>query len=521
MRAVDLRLGIDVGGTHTDAVVIDRDDRLIAKAKVVTTPDVTGGVAAAIGAAAEALGGDRGRITHVMLGTTHVTNAVLGRRDLRRVAVLRIGGPATRSVPPLATWPSDLRNAVVVGSAVVDGGIELDGREIAPFDADGTARFFASIGGSADAVAITSVFAAVSGRHELAAAEIAREVLGDVHVSLSRDIGAIGLIERENATVLNAALVGLAEQIADALGDALAAHGLSPVRYLAQNDGTLMSLDHALRHPVLTIGCGPANSMRGAAHLAGAADALVADVGGTSTEIGVLVGGFPCESNDVIGIGGVRTNFRMPDVVALSVGGGTVLADGDREVRVGPDSVGFGLERSALVFGGATATLTDAAVRAGRASIGDRRRLRGRGRDGLLARGLQRSDVLLADAVDRAKMARGEPLLIVVGGAGFLVPDDLPGVGSVHRPDHHEVANAFGAAIAQVSGQIDRIVHFGGAGRAGALEQAREAAHAQAVRAGADPSRTEIVELEEIPLAYLPDPAVRVRVKAVGPLGAP
>lgn len=517
MPAIDLRLGIDVGGTHTDAVVVDRDDRLVAKAKVATSRDVMGGVAAAIAAASDALGDERSRISHVMLGTTHVTNAMLQRRDLRRVAVLRIGGPATRSVPPLSTWPSDLRNAVVAGSAVVDGGVELDGSEIAAFDADATARFFASVAGAVDGVAITSVFAAVSARHELAAAEIARDVLGDVHVSLSRDIGAIGLIERENATVLNAALVGLAEQIAEALTDALAAHDLDPARFLAQNDGTLMSLEHALRHPVLTIGCGPANSMRGAAHLAGATDALVADVGGTSTEIGALVGGFPCESNDVIGVGGVRTNFRMPAVVAVAVGGGTVLTDGEREVRVGPDSVGYALERSALVFGGATATLTDAAVGAGRADLGDERRLRDRPE--LLRRAIERSDLLLADAVDRAKMVRGEPPLIVVGGASFLVPDDLPGVGSVQRPEHYEVANAFGAAIAQVSGQVDRIVRFGAAGRSGALEKAREAAHAQAVRAGADPNRTEVVEFEEIPLAYLPDPAVRVRVRAVGPLG--
>ncbi|HWI73619.1 MAG TPA: hydantoinase/oxoprolinase family protein, partial [Baekduia sp.] len=429
MPEPDLRLGIDVGGTNTDAVVLDRDDRVVDKAKLATTADVMTGVSEAIAAATEALGEDRSRITHVMLGTTHVTNAVLARRDLKRVAVLRIGGPATRSVPPLATWPADLRNVATVGAEVVEGGFELDGTEIAPFDADATARLFASVAGTADSVAITSVFAAVSEQHELAAAEIARAEMGEVHVSLSHEIGTLGLIERENATILNAALVGLADQIATALGDALAAHDLTPAAFLAQNDGTLMSLAHALRFPVLTIGSGPANSMRGAAHLSGTADALIADVGGTSTEIGTVVGGFPSESNDVIGLGGVRTNFRMPDVVVIQVGGGTVIGDGERGARVGPDSVGYRLANAALVFGGATATLTDAAVGAGRAALGDATRIDGKAP--MLASGLARSDVLLADAIDRAKIVRGEPPLIVVGGASFLVPDNLPGVSSV------------------------------------------------------------------------------------------
>jgi N-methylhydantoinase A/oxoprolinase/acetone carboxylase beta subunit len=252
----DLRLGIDVGGTNTDAVVVDRDDALLAKAKVPTTPDVTTGIAASIEAVLARLGEGRDRITHAMLGTTHATNALLARTGLRRVAVLRIGGPATRAVPPLATFPPDLRAAVAAGTAVVDGGIEFDGTEVAPFDSDAAARFFASVRGRADAVAITSVFSAVSDRHELAAEAVARAVLGDVHVSLSHEVGSIGLIERENATVLNAALVGVAETVARSFGEALARQGLRPAEYFAQNDGTLMELEYALRYPVLTIGCG-------------------------------------------------------------------------------------------------------------------------------------------------------------------------------------------------------------------------------------------------------------------------
>jgi len=296
MGALDLRLGIDVGGTNTDAVVLDRDDRLLAKAKRPTSADVTTGIGAALDAVLADAAVDKERITHVMLGTTHATNAVLERRSLERVAVVRIGAPSSTAVPPLMMWPDDLRAAVSAGEAIVSGGIEFDGREIVPFGADELRRFLEPLAGVVDGVATTSVFASVSAEHEVAAERIVREVVGErVHVSLSHEIGSVGLIERENATVLNAALTAVAAEVAEALQGALAAHGLRPATFFAQNDGTLMALDYAIRYPILTVASGPANSIRGAAFLSGLRDAIVVDVGGTSTDVGILVGGFPRE----------------------------------------------------------------------------------------------------------------------------------------------------------------------------------------------------------------------------------
>ena len=520
MPSLDCRLGIDVGGTNTDAVVLDSADRVLAKAKVACTPDITGGITEAIDAVLRAPGADPRRITHVMLGTTHATNAVLERRKLRRVAVIRIGGPATLAVRPMFGWPGDLSSAVCVASTIVGGGIEFDGRDLAPFDSGAVARFLGEVGGAVDGVAITSVFAPVSPRHELLAADIVKRELGELHVSLSHEIGSVGLLERENATILNAALVGVAGDVATAMEDALAAHELRPVTFFAQNDGTLMALDHALRYPVLTIGSGPANSIRGAAFLTGTADSLVADVGGTSTDVGVLVNGFPRESSQGVEIGGIRTNFRMPDLVTIALGGGTVVA-GDPAAPaapvIGPQSVGFRLRNEALVFGGQTPTLTDSAVASGRASLGDPA-LIGRHRD-LLRGAARRADEMLADAIDQVKTSKGDRALIAVGGGSILVPDDLPGISEVIRPEHFDAANAVGAAIASVSGQVDRIFHTGADGRKAALTEASDEAVQNAIAAGADPAAVQIVEIEEIPLAYLTTPAVRIRVKAAGALG--
>ncbi len=513
-RRLDLRLGIDVGGTNTDAVILDRADSLLAKAKVPTSADVSSGIEAAVDAVLAAGAVERSRVNHVMLGTTHATNAVLERRKLHRVGILRIGAPAALTIRPLLTWPPDLVEAVSGGVTIVGGGIELDGRDIVALDTAAVRAFVSGLQGQVDALSITSVFAPVSPRHELAAAEIAREVLGDgVHLSLSHELGALGILERENSTVLNGALLGVAREVAGTLAASLARRSLDAALYFAQNDGTLMALEHALRFPVLTIGSGPANSIRGAAYLTGRTDGIVVDVGGTSTDIGVLVNGFPRESSRAVEIGGVRTNFRMPDIVSIAIGGGTIARPG----RLGPDSVAWRISDEALAFGGSTPTLTDAALLTGRAQgIGSV--TPGAEHAALLREALATADLAVADAIDRAKTSRADVPLIAVGGGSVILPHAIPGVSEILRPQHHDVANAIGAAIAKVSGSAEEVVTFQKRGHAEAVQEISARAGAAAVAAGADPDRVEIVDIEETPITYLMEPGARIRVKAAGPL---
>ena len=334
-----------------------------------------------------------------------------------------------------------------------------------------------------------------------------------MHLSLSHEIGALGLLERENSTVLNGALLGVAREVAGTLRGALERRAIHAELYFAQNDGTLMALQHAVRFPVLTIGSGPANSLRGAAYLTGRREGIVVDVGGTSTDVGVLVGGFPRESSQAVEIGGIRTNFRMPDIVSIAIGGGTIVRSG----AIGPDSTGFRITEQALVFGGPTATLTDAAIHVGRASgIGSH--LPSRAHAALLVAGLQLADAAVADAIDRVKTARADVTVIAVGGGSIVLAERIAGVSEILRPPHHDVANAIGAAIAAVSGSAEEVLHFRVRGHAEAVEQLAARAKAAAVAAGADPTRVEVVDVEETPLTYLMEPAARIRVKAAGPL---
>ena len=513
-----LRIGIDVGGTNTDAVVIDSTDSVVAKTKTPTTSDIQGGISNALESVLSGVTESIDKITHVMLGTTHATNAILERQDLNRIVSIRVAGPASHAIPPLFDWPGELRREVLVGEVIVDGGSELNGQEIAEFDREHLSQFLSQIDDKIDAVAITGVFSPVVPDHELAARDVAKEVLGDLPISMSHGIGALGLLERENACALNAALLNVAKRIVDGLTEALNSKGLSSHAYIAQNDGTLMGLDYALRYPVLTIGSGPSNSMRGAAFLTGASDALVVDVGGTSTDIGVMNHGYPRESSSPVDIGGVRTNFRMPDLVSIALGGGTIVRDNGQNIRIGPDSVGFRLTDEALIFGGSTSTLTDCAVATGRANMGDPSLLKNASEN--LEGALVEPDRRLADAIDTVKVSRSEVPLVAVGGGSILVPNDLPGVSQVQRPEHYEVANAIGAAIASVSGQVDRVYKLSESSREEALREASMAARDEAILAGADPDSTEVVELEEIPMAYLTEPVVRIRAKCAGALTA-
>ncbi|WP_432838604.1 hydantoinase/oxoprolinase N-terminal domain-containing protein [Dactylosporangium sp. CA-092794] len=510
----DLAIGVDVGGTNTDAVVLDARGTVLASTKQATTDDVTGGIRAGVAHVLGLLGADRARVSRVMLGTTHATNAIVARRRLDRIAMIRIGAPAATEVPPLIDWPADLADLVLAGSAMVGGGHMIDGTPIAPLDRDGILRFLDGLA-EFDAVAVTGIFSPVVPDQELEVGDLVRAHLGPAtRVFLSHDIGPVGLLERENATALNAALYSVACSVTEALVTVVAEEGLDATTFFAQNDGTLMSLDHAARYPVLTIGSGPANSIRGAAYLSGIDNAIIVDVGGTTSDLGVVVGGFPRESTLPRVIGGVRTNFRMPDILSMAVGGGTVVDPATG--AVGPGSVGHRIEREALVFGGSTPTLTDAAVRAGAALGGRTLPAQPAAIESALRAALGHAHVRLELAVERLSLGRADLPLVVVGGGGFLVPDGLPGAGPIIRPDHGDVANAVGAAISLAGGRADRISAM--ERRAEAIEEASEAAIAKAILAGADPLEVSVVDIVETPVTYSDRPTVKVTVKAAGPL---
>lgn len=503
-RPVKLVAGIDVGGTNTDAVLV-RDGQIVAAAKVATTADVQSGIMAAltrIGGAASAM--------RVHIGTTAFTNALVERRNLAAAAAIRAGKSVSESLPPMTDWPPDLQAAARNRIYFVSGGREYDGRPIEVPDRNEIARIaweLASLG--VTQAAVTAVFGTSYPEDEMHIADWLTEANPNLQVSLSHRIGRFGILERENATLLNAMLRPLAATTLAAYRAAAPAN-----LYISQNDGTVAHGSRAAEAPIFTVASGPTNSLRGAAILAAAREAIVLDVGGTTTDAGVLHLGYPQPAGLDLAVGGVRTNFRMPDLCSVGIGGGSLI--NPKTGAVGPQSVGYRLTEDARVFGGTTLTLTDIAVAAGRISLGDRIRVADIGREtiALVDDHLRKRLSRLLENFERA--GRHLPIVLVGGGAP-LIAELLRGLGrEVLCPAHADVANAYGAAMAQVGGEADLTFSSATVSRQQAMELTQREAYRRAQEAGAAPATIVTVEMEDAAFSYLASDAIRVRARAVG-----
>ena len=516
------KLGIDVGGTNTDAVLIDENRTVIADIKYPTSADIYDGILGALRTVLEVSGVDRTQIRQAMLGTTQCTNAIVERKNLAPIGILRIGAPATTGIRPMVDWAEDIQK-IAAGSVIIGGGFEYDGKQLAPLDVEAAKAFFTEMKEKGvKSIAISCVFSTVRNDHELEAAKLCRELMGeDVHISVSSEIGSMGLIERENATILNAALWQVAERFTEGFAKSLRDEGITNADvYLSQNDGTLMTMEFARRYPILTVACGPTNSIRGASYLSSLKDAIVVDVGGTTTDLGVIQNGFPRESSVAVTIGGVRTNFRMPDVISIGLGGGSIVrVKPDGSVTVGPDSVGYEITKKALVFGGSVMTTTDIAVRLGMVELGDKSKVESIPQD-VAEKAMAVIRSLVEDSVDAMKVSNADVDLILVGGGSIILPEKIGGAASVLKPAHFGCANAIGSAISKVSGTYEKLMNYDELPREQSLEKAKKEAIELAVEAGAVRETVEIIEMEDVPLAYYPGNTNRVKIKAAGDLSA-
>ena len=510
-----MQIGVDVGGTNTDGVIMS-EGKVLVSDKAVTTANVGDGVFNVIKSVLNKGNIQPSQITSVMIGTTHFTNALVERKRLQKIAAIRLCLPASDSLVQMIGWPEDLIKTLNPIKFFAKGGYEVDGREISPLDSDEINRIVDDIGKKdVDSIAINSVYSPLNSEMEEKAAEIISKKLPNVKVSLSHAIGKVGLIERENATIINAALSKLAEDIIVAFETALKNLNITAPLYVSQNDGTLMRPEKVKSYPVLTFACGPTNSMRGAAFLSGIEESIIVDIGGTTSDIGYIKQGFPRQSAVATDVGGVRTNFRMPDIVSIGLGGGSIVRENGN--NIGPDSVGYLLTEKAKVFGGDTLTTTDIAVAKYKLDIGDSSLVKDLDKD-IIENSKRQITKLLEDSIDKMKTSVDEVPAIFVGGGTIINKEKVKGISELIIPDNFAVANAVGAALGQVSGEVDRVFHYDKLGRDKTIEEASKEAKEKAKEAGAIENTIEIMEINENPLAYLPGRSVRLQIKAIGDL---
>ncbi|CAF1056964.1 unnamed protein product [Rotaria sordida] len=518
-------VGVDVGGTNTDAVLLRIESnqlpKVVATAKRVTSADIFSGMLHALHQVINDT-----EIAAIMIGTTHFINALLQRRGLAKVCTIRLCGPATHAIPPMANWPQDLKETVDGLTAFVSGGYFFDGSEISQLNEE-EIRLIIRRALALDicTFCVSGVFSPCRMDQEKRVEEIIREESPTAYVTLSHEIAGLGLSERENASILNACLRPLAKQTIEALQGSLPSN--VPC-FLTRNAGTLLSSEDSIRWPVFTFVSGPTNSMIGAAYLSGIKNGIVIDIGGTSMDIGVIVNGRPRQTHaNVRLIDDIRVNIAVPDTVSLPLGGGTVIHvnEKDESVQVGPDSVGYRLDQEALAFGGQTITGTDIALAAGLVTeIGH---CSVQLSTFIVEQVLDSVKQLVIRSIERMK-TNPEPIPVILCGGGSILIDinqSFPGVTQLIRTDHYAVCNAVGAALCSVSASFDAIIDLppssvdGGKQRKHVLDQLIVKVYEKCEQNGAQSNTIQLIDLEQIPLAYHPgEHTHRVQLTAIGQL---
>ncbi|KAK4098170.1 hypothetical protein N658DRAFT_568943 [Parathielavia hyrcaniae] len=531
-----VRVGVDVGGTNTDAVAIDvvlaaqgdANRGIISLKKTPTTPDATSGITAAVRAVIESGAISPSRIASVTVGTTHFINAVVERdaRRLQKVAVVRLSRSFLREVPPFSEFPPDLAAILNGYVAIIDGGLHIDGSQEAPIvEAQVIEQCRAIRERGISAVVIAGVFSPIDEtfQQESRVRDIMLREMPGVDVVCSHEVANIGFLERENASILNAGILAYARKTIRRFKRAMRSLDLRCPLFITQNDGTILDAASAARIPIRTFSSGATNSMRGAAYLArldgGGSSAIVVDIGGTTSDVGVILpSGLPRQASAYTTVAGVRVNYSMPQLHSIGLGGGSLVRRGENGVvQVGPESVGHFLSEKALVFGGDVCTATDIAVASGRAVIGDTAKAEAllQGDRDFVGDARKRMKTLLERALEVVKTSPDPVPVLLVGGGAVLAPDDLDGASTLIRPPFHDVANAVGAAICKVCGSVDVVQGTAHQSETQAVEHAKKVAIERAIAAGAIPDSIAIAEVESMPLQYVAN-QIRTIVKAVG-----
>ena len=508
-----IRVGVDVGGTNTDAVVME-GKKFLGGAKSPTTSDILTGVENAIKSALKEANTSSNSVDVLIIGTTHFVNALIQRKKLTSTGLIRMCLPSGSSILPFTDWPKSLVNGMKGSYKLIKGGYEMTGSEISQLDHEeliNAAKELVDLG--CNQIAISSVFATVRGDMEEEALEVLAEAIPTLSVTLSKSIGGMGLLERENAAIINASLKPLAEEVVDSFKLLQKSLSLSCPMFFTRNDGTLIEAKEVVELPVLTFACGPTNSMRGAAFLSGLKDALVVDVGGTTTDVGEVKDGFPRLAGTSVMVADVRTNFAMPDVISIGLGGGSIIGLKD-PLTIGPVSVGHELLQKSKVFGGDTLTATDLAVASGRCQVGNIAPPSISSLDKLI----EILDKMVSEQVSRARTSNKAIPVIAVGGGSVMMPSKIDGL-EVVTPKHNDLANAVGAAIAQVSGQVSRVVLLSDeVDRDSAIKEVTAEATSLAIKRHADPKSISVLTLSDMPLSYLPGNNLLINVTVVGDL---
>lgn len=322
---MSLVLGIDTGGTYTDGIILDvTNQRVVAKAKVLTTHD---DLTRCITECFQELKCDAVHdVKMIALSTTMATNAVVEGRG-GEVGLLLIGSE------PIDKLPAAI-------CEIVKGGHDAAGKPQAELDVEEVRNAIRKMCGRVEAVAISSFFSVRNPEHEQQARELVREMM-DVPVVCGHELSSsLGFYERAVTAVLNAKLLPIIASLIESVKKVLKEEGINAPLMIVKGDGSLMSESVARERPIETLLSGPAASIYGAVYCGKAKDALVLDMGGTTTDIAVLTNEVPKINDEGAVVGGWRTRVKAAEINTYGIGGDSYIQiDKDKKLIIGPKRV--------------------------------------------------------------------------------------------------------------------------------------------------------------------------------------
>ena len=334
-RSDALLIGIDTGGTYTDAAIIDQNNhKIIATAKSITTKgDLAIGVGDAMARAVAQLPGvfDSGSIKLVSVSTTLATNAVVEGHG-STVGVILIGfDDAMVEKTGIAKAFPDLR---IIRAR---GGHDHNGEEREALDLVALEHDVKSVAGLVDAFAVAAAFAVRNPAHEYIVRELIIKLCGKPATVSSEIASALDAPRRALTAVLNARLISRVTQLVAAVRQAMTSLKIDCPLMIVKGDGSLANADAVAARPIETVLSGPAASLIGAKWLSGLDDFIMSDMGGTTTDIGILAGGRPRIAEHGAEVGGWRTMVRAIDVKTIGLGGDSeVTLAHDGAIAIGP-----------------------------------------------------------------------------------------------------------------------------------------------------------------------------------------
>jgi DUF917 family protein/N-methylhydantoinase A/oxoprolinase/acetone carboxylase beta subunit len=518
-----LTIGVDVGGTNTDTVLLNTHEDILCHAKTRTTPDVNDGIIKGVQEVLLKSQCNLQDIAYINLSTTHMLNALL-QANVSPVAIIRLGAPSTTSLPPQCDWTNKPLTEHINGyTKILAGGCHYDGSIATPLNREElkkAARDIKKLG--IKHVAITGVFSQLAPSQEQAAADILLSIAPDLEITLSVTNNG-GLLERENMTIVIAALQEIFKKTFNNVRQALYDIGLVDTQFLiSHNDGTLSPL--ATANPYLSLQSGPTNSLRGAGKLCSNYNyAIAADIGGTSTDAGIIKNNEPIEKDALFRLAGI--NFKSPTshVETISLGGDTRVIFDDDGVRFGK-SITNQHEEQSMCFGGDTFTITDVAVAKQRISPLNcqTRRIQN-----IPAFVIEEADQLLHTVLANlltdvwASVTVKPHVIILVGGAACLFDCNKLHTILSHTmsdikiiiPEYSSIANAIGAATAHISGTYNGVYDLHKINRTRAYKNATDLAIQQAIKNGASPKNIHIKSIYSHDISYIPGATTRIQVK--------